>query len=211
MRLFRMTRDPAGPFRSGNGPDGRRDAGAGLSASDSPATGAPFSEHGGVPSVVDVVTPVAAEVADPEAVDGRVLAGRDAIDPPLALRQRIARRRIRRRRRSRGRSGGRPRAASPGTRPCVLNRKSVGRDGPDRADVDEVPGVVVVDGRAVVDPDLGADAALEDAQLARPRDLPQEPDAARAEDAALPVEEEPPADRQLLRPAAPGLSAMRLA
>src|SRR5215831_181337 len=71
--------------------------------------------------------------------------------------------------------------------------------GADGADVDDIRGVLVVELAPREQTDLGVVAALEDAELARVRDLVAEAHAARAEDAALGVEDDVRSERHRLR------------
>ena len=72
-----------------------------------------------------------------------------------------------------------------------------------RADVDHVARVLVLEGLAGEEADLGVIPAVEDAELAGARDLVAEPDAARAQDAALRVEDD-------MRPQRHGLGLVHL-
>src|SRR5512138_195302 len=182
--------DLARPLGPGNEPDPLRDPGDGQ-------------RPGRVscrPALVDLAAAGPAEVADPVAVNRRILAGGDPVDPALAFGQRISRDGLDDDGAASGavRTDRGPLRQEPGP---SLEAEVLGGDGPDGADIDEVAGIQVVDGPPVLEPDLRSQASLEDAELPRPRDLAQEPDAARTKDAAFPVEEEAAADRDFLGPA----------
>ena len=71
--------------------------------------------------------------------------------------------------------------------PCLESKVAIGK-GANRTDVDDVARVRIVELLAGIESDLRPVASIEDAELAGLRDLVGEPDAARAQDAALLIE-----------------------